>query len=72
MKRLRGCAAVGGSGRSTIMYHRTHQLTMYRVPTIAWQFLWNYAFGPYLLWKIRLIRDIYNWRLQTTLAVVAG
>ncbi|KAL8687475.1 MAG: hypothetical protein Q9224_005142 [Gallowayella concinna] len=41
-------------------------------PSIVWQFLWNYFFGPYLLWKIRMIRDIYNWRLQTIIAVVAG
>ena len=43
-----------------------------RVPTIAWQFLWNYVFGPYLLWNIRMIKDIYHWRLQTTLAIIAG
>lgn len=42
------------------------------VPTIAWQFLWNYVFGPYLLWNIRMIKDIYHWRLQTTLAIIAG
>ena len=43
-----------------------------RLPSIVWQFLWNYFFGPYLIWKIRMIRDIYHWRLQTILAVVAG
>ncbi|MCJ1256066.1 hypothetical protein MMC24_003886 [Lignoscripta atroalba] len=42
------------------------------VPTIAWQFIWTYFFGPYLLWKIRTIRDIYGWRRQTTIAVIAG
>ncbi|KAL6717202.1 hypothetical protein ACLMJK_005117 [Lecanora helva] len=41
-------------------------------PTIIWQFLWNCCFGPYLIWKIRLIRDIYQWRLQTTIAIIAG
>ncbi|KAL9096000.1 MAG: hypothetical protein Q9163_006468, partial [Psora crenata] len=41
-------------------------------PSIIWQFLWNYFFGPYLIWKIRMIRDIYQWRLQTILAIVAG
>lgn len=45
---------------------------LFRAPSIIWQFLWNYFFGPYLLWKIRMIRDIYHWRLQTMLAVVAG
>ncbi|CAD6587062.1 MAG: hypothetical protein ASARMPRED_002979 [Alectoria sarmentosa] len=42
------------------------------VPTIIWQFSWNYIFGPYLLWNIRMIKDIYHWRLQTTLAIIAG
>ncbi|KAL8650564.1 MAG: hypothetical protein Q9226_005097, partial [Calogaya cf. arnoldii] len=41
-------------------------------PSVAWQFLWNYAVGPYLLWKIRMIHDIYHWRLQTIIAIVAG
>ncbi|KAL8723865.1 MAG: hypothetical protein Q9181_007121 [Wetmoreana brouardii] len=41
-------------------------------PSVVWQFLWNFLFGPYLLWRIRMIRDIYNWRLQTIIAVVAG
>ncbi|KAL8868568.1 MAG: hypothetical protein Q9174_004906, partial [Haloplaca sp. 1 TL-2023] len=41
-------------------------------PSIIWQALWNFIAGPYLLWKIRLIRDIYNWRLQTFIAIVAG
>ncbi|KAI4269545.1 MAG: hypothetical protein LQ337_007216 [Flavoplaca oasis] len=41
-------------------------------PSIIWQAAWNYIAGPYLLWKIRMIRDIYNWRLQTTLAILAG
>ncbi|KAL8696979.1 MAG: hypothetical protein Q9201_007377 [Fulgogasparrea decipioides] len=41
-------------------------------PSIIWQAVWNYIAGPYLLWKIRMIRDIYHWRLQTTLAVIAG
>ncbi|KAL6721850.1 hypothetical protein ACLMJK_000955 [Lecanora helva] len=41
-------------------------------PSIVWQLLWNFCFGPYLLWKIRGIHDIYHWRLQTTIAIVAG
>ncbi|KAL8896392.1 MAG: hypothetical protein Q9192_003118 [Flavoplaca navasiana] len=41
-------------------------------PSVIWQFLWNYLFGPYLLWKIRMIHDIYHWRLQTIIAIVAG
>lgn len=41
-------------------------------PSIIWQAVWNYIAGPYLLYKIRMINDIYHWRLQTTLAIVAG
>ncbi|KAL8818978.1 MAG: hypothetical protein Q9223_002498 [Gallowayella weberi] len=41
-------------------------------PSIIWQAAWNFIAGPYLLWKIRAIRDIYNWRLQTSLAILAG
>lgn len=47
-------------------------LKLSRVPTVIWQFSWNYIFGPYLLWNIRMIKDIYHWRLQTTLAIIAG
>lgn len=43
-----------------------------RAPSIIWQASWNFIAGPYLLWKIRMIRDIYNWRLQTTVAILAG
>ncbi|KAL8628665.1 hypothetical protein Q9189_005613 [Teloschistes chrysophthalmus] len=42
------------------------------VPSIIWQFLWTWVCGPYVLWKIRMIRDIYHWRLQTIITVVAG
>ncbi|KAL8707996.1 MAG: hypothetical protein Q9220_007076 [cf. Caloplaca sp. 1 TL-2023] len=41
-------------------------------PSIIWQAVWNYIAGPFLLYKIRMIHDIYQWRLQTTLAIVAG
>ncbi|KAL9003308.1 MAG: hypothetical protein Q9188_003807 [Gyalolechia gomerana] len=41
-------------------------------PSIIWQAAWNYIAGPYLLYQIRMIHDIYHWRLQTTLAVLAG
>ncbi|KAL8946029.1 MAG: hypothetical protein Q9222_007518 [Ikaeria aurantiellina] len=43
-----------------------------KAPSIIWQAVWNYIAGPYLLYKIRMIHDIYQWRLQTTLAIVAG
>ncbi|KAL8663011.1 MAG: hypothetical protein Q9202_004241 [Teloschistes flavicans] len=41
-------------------------------PSIIWQALWNYIAGPYLLWKIRMINDVYKWRLQTTIALILG
>ncbi|KAG7007445.1 hypothetical protein G7Y79_00009g025540 [Physcia stellaris] len=41
-------------------------------PSIIWQGLWNYVLGPYSLWKIRDIHDIYRWRLQTIITIVAG
>lgn len=72
MQLPQGCAAVDGSGPSTVLYHFRHQLTLIRLPTILWQFVWNFAFGPYLVFKIRLIRDIYHWRMQTMMAIVAG
>ncbi len=34
--------------------------------------MWNFVFGPLLLWKMRGIRDIYRWRLQTTVSILAG
>jgi len=42
------------------------------IPTTAWQFLWSYAFGPWVLLKIRHIKDGHNWALQTRLAIIAG
>ena len=43
-----------------------------RAPSIIWQGLWNYVLGPYSLWKIRDVHDIYHWRLQTIITIVAG
>ncbi|KAL8728730.1 MAG: hypothetical protein Q9166_005217 [cf. Caloplaca sp. 2 TL-2023] len=40
-------------------------------PSIIWQAAWNFIAGPYLLWKIRKISDIYHWRWQTSAAIVA-
>ncbi|KAL9599642.1 MAG: hypothetical protein Q9219_003726 [cf. Caloplaca sp. 3 TL-2023] len=41
-------------------------------PSIIWQAVWNYIAGPFLLYKIRMIDDIYHWRLQTSIAIIAG
>lgn len=51
---------------------RQPRLSHHRIPSIVWQFLWNFFFGPYLIWKIRMIHDIYHWRMQTIMAIVAG
>ncbi|KAI9809665.1 MAG: hypothetical protein M1825_000097 [Sarcosagium campestre] len=40
------------------------------VPSIFWQFAWTYAFGPYVLFKIRKIQDVHHWTLQTNLTVI--
>lgn len=61
-----------GSGKPIWLLLLFVALIKSRIPSIGWQFLWNYFFGPILLWKIRMIRDIYHWRLQTILCVVAG
>lgn len=70
---LQACAVEVGNGKTsqpgTLPVLHTH---CFRLPSIIWQFLWNFFFGPYLLWKIRMIRDIYHWRLQTMMSIVAG
>ncbi|KAL9131717.1 MAG: hypothetical protein Q9175_006692 [Cornicularia normoerica] len=38
--------------------------------TILYQGIWTYVFGPWLLWRIRKIDDIFHWKLQTVLAIV--
>lgn len=41
-----------------------------RLPSGLWQGIWTYGYGPFILYKIRHIRDIHRWRLQTTLAII--
>ena len=43
-----------------------------RTPSIIWQFTWAWIYAPYLLWKIRRIGDVHNWRLQTIICSLAG
>ncbi|KAI9847341.1 MAG: hypothetical protein M1838_000925 [Thelocarpon superellum] len=40
------------------------------IPTILYQGLWTYGFGPWLVWKIRHIHDVYRWKVQTVLTIV--
>ncbi|SLM40472.1 Regulator of G protein signalling superfamily [Lasallia pustulata] len=42
------------------------------LPTILWMVLWANVFGPLLLWNVHMVRDIYHWRLQTFIAVIAS
>ncbi|EEH22134.2 hypothetical protein PABG_04345 [Paracoccidioides brasiliensis Pb03] len=42
------------------------------LPTIIWQFFWSWIFAPCVLFKIRNIKDVHCWRLQTSLCIVAG
>lgn len=44
----------------------------YRVPSVLWQFLWSWGFGPYVLWKTRKIQDTHYWSISTRLSVLAG
>lgn len=39
------------------------------VVTILYQAVWTYFFGPWLLWRIRKINDVFHWKLQTVLAI---
>ncbi|KAK5125964.1 hypothetical protein LTR85_011319 [Meristemomyces frigidus] len=42
------------------------------IPSAFWQLFWSWVFGPYMLYRIRHIRDEHHWRLQTTLCVLSG
>ncbi|PGH11784.1 hypothetical protein AJ79_04685 [Helicocarpus griseus UAMH5409] len=42
------------------------------LPTIIWQFFWSWIFAPCVLFRIRKIRDVHCWRLQTSLCIVSG
>ncbi|KAF8250869.1 hypothetical protein K440DRAFT_653406 [Wilcoxina mikolae CBS 423.85] len=39
-------------------------------PSSIWQAIWTYGVGPFILFKIRKIRDTHHWRLQTTLVIL--
>lgn len=42
------------------------------IPSILIQLFWTVLVGPWLLWKIRTIKDIHSWALQTRIAIIAG
>ncbi|KAF2665570.1 hypothetical protein BT63DRAFT_428530 [Microthyrium microscopicum] len=41
------------------------------IPSVFWQFLWSTVFGPYILLRIRNIKDSHYWAWQTRLAIIA-
>lgn len=41
-------------------------------PSFAWQLMWSWIYAPCLLWKIKSVKDVHAWRLQTVLCSVAG
>ena len=43
-----------------------------RIPSAMWQLFWSCLYGPYLLYKLRNVRDTHHWRLQTMLCVISG
>ncbi|KAF1952118.1 hypothetical protein CC80DRAFT_180269 [Byssothecium circinans] len=42
------------------------------VPSIFVQLFWTALVGPWILWKIRHVRDVHSWAWQTRLAILAG
>lgn len=42
------------------------------IPSILVQLFWTVVVGPWILWKIRHIKDVHSWAWQTRLAIVAG
>jgi hypothetical protein len=36
------------------------------------QLFWTMIVGPWILWKIRNIKDVHSWAWQTRLAIIAG
>ncbi|KAF2087057.1 hypothetical protein K490DRAFT_42875 [Saccharata proteae CBS 121410] len=42
------------------------------IPTILWQFGWTWFFGPYCLYRTRMIQDTHYWAFQTRISVLAG
>jgi hypothetical protein len=47
-------------------------LTLSRIPSIFVQLFWTVIVGPWILWKIRHIKDVHSWAWQTRLAIIAG
>ncbi|KAE8833111.1 hypothetical protein CFE70_004161 [Pyrenophora teres f. teres 0-1] len=42
------------------------------IPSIIVQLFWTMLVGPWILWKIRDIKDVHSWAWQTRLAIIAG
>jgi len=42
------------------------------IPSTLWQLIFTWVYGPIILYRIRNIRDVHYWRLQTTICVIAN
>ncbi|KAI8932640.1 hypothetical protein NX059_010136 [Plenodomus lindquistii] len=43
-----------------------------KIPSIFIQIFWTIFVGPWILWKIRSIKDVHSWAWQTRIAIIAG
>jgi hypothetical protein len=48
------------------------RVTVFRAPSILVQLFWTIGVGPWILWKIRHVKDVHSWAWQTRLAIIAG
>jgi hypothetical protein len=42
------------------------------LPSGLYPFIWGWLVGPWILWRIRKIKDSHYWRLSTTMSIVFG
>ncbi|KAJ4373254.1 hypothetical protein N0V83_003548 [Neocucurbitaria cava] len=42
------------------------------IPSILIQIFWTILVGPWILWRIRHVKDVHSWAWQTRLAIIAG
>jgi hypothetical protein len=43
-----------------------------RIPSSIWQLWWSCFYGPYLLYKVRNVKDLHYWRIQVVFSVIAS
>lgn len=42
------------------------------IPSAFWQLFWSAVYGPYLVFKLRNVRDTHYWRMQVIVSVITG